>query len=353
MSRLDRYLGRQIASSTLLVLLVLVGLFTFVEFADRLRDLGKGAFTFNDLVRYLLLSLPNEAYQLLPMSVLLGTTVALSALAIDSELVALRAAGVSVVRVVGAAMKTGAVFVLAAVIIGEFIAPTTEKLAQRERSESTHVGIQQEQVGVWLRDGPRFINIGEVLPDLSVLRVNIYEFDAQQRLRQQVFAESGRYHNGVWRLKDVSESRLQDHAVEIRHDPELDWPSSIDPEMLSVFTVDPESLSAFNLYRYIDHLRRNNQDTRRYELAFWSKIMAPLSTAVMVILAIPFVFAQPRSAGMGVRLFLGIMLGIGFFVLNRGLGYASLLIHIPVVIGAIAPTLVFLAASLFLIRRVS
>lgn len=353
MNVIDRYIGRAMLYSTLLVFAVLIGLFTFFEFIDKLDDVGRAAFGMWDVLSYLVLTLPKKAYELFPMAALLGTTMALSTLAVDSELIALRAAGVSLLRIVVAVAKTGLLFVLLAILIGEGIAPASEQLAQRNRAEAMRVGIQQDNNSIWLREGDNFVNIGEVLPDFSILRVNIYQFDQYNQLRNQVYAERAVYEGGRWRLQQVRQSQIAPDRIGVRNEAEQQWLSGVDPDVLGVFAVKPEGLSAWSLFRYIRHLSRNHQDTARYELALWYKLIAPLSTGVMVILAIPFVFTHPRSTGMGFRLFVGIMIGLAFFVLNRGFGFYSLLYGIPPLLGAILPTLAFFLLALFLLRRVA
>lgn len=353
MNVIDRYIGRAMLYSTLLVFAVLIGLFTFFEFIDKLDDVGRAAFGMWDVLSYLVLTLPKKAYELFPMAALLGTTMALSTLAVDSELIALRAAGVSLLRIVAAVAKTGLLFVLLAILIGEGIAPASEQLAQRNRAEAMRVGIQQDNNSIWLREGDNFVNIGEVLPDFSILRVNIYQFDQYNQLRNQVYAERAVYEGGRWRLQQVRQSQIAPDRIGVRNEAEQQWLSGVDPDVLGVFAVKPEGLSAWSLFRYIRHLSRNRQDTARYELALWYKLIAPLSTGVMVILAIPFVFTHPRSTGMGFRLFVGIMIGLAFFVLNRGFGFYSLLYGIPPLLGAILPTLAFFLLALFLLRRVA
>lgn len=351
MSILDRYIGKNILYGTFVVLVVLIGLFSFFSFMAKLGDIGKGHFGLYEAVKYMVLSMPREVYQLFPMAVLMGTTLGLSSLAVDSELIALRAAGVSVLQVVVSVLKVGMIFIVLAVLIGEFIAPTTESWARRDRAEALGAGIEQEG-GIWLREGPDFVNIAEVLPDLSLSHVTIYRFAAGQHLRQQIFAGAAQYEgHGVWLLSHVSESRFENDHIVTRSLPQRLWHSVLDPGLLSVFAVNPQSLPAWDLYRYIRHLARNHQDTRRYRLAFWFKVISPFTTAVMVILAIPFVFTQPRSAGMGLRLFIGVMLGLAFFVLNRGFGFFSLLHGLPPVLGAVLPTGVFFALALYLLRR--
>ncbi|MHB8453643.1 MAG: LPS export ABC transporter permease LptG [Acidiferrobacterales bacterium] len=353
MTILDRHIARSILTSTLLVFSVLMALFMFFKFADALGDYGKANFGLSSIFMYVLLTMPSQIYQLFPMIALLGTTLGLSSLAVDSELIAMRAAGVSIAQIAGASMKIGLVFSIAALVLGEVIAPVTENMAERGRSEALHKSVdQQKDYGVWMRDGPEFIHIGEVLPDLSVLKVNIYQFGNADQLRVQTYAESGRYEKDHWRLTNVRQSWIDGDQVRTRHLPAEDWSTVLAPDTLAVFAVKPESLSAWHLYRYIQHLRQNKQDTGRYELALWNKAVYPLATSVMVILAIPFVFSQLRSSGVGARLMIGLGFGFGFYILNRGFGYFGLLYGLPPGIGAMLPTIFFFGIALVMLRRV-
>lgn len=350
---LDRYLATAILSSTLLVMVVILALFSFLQFVDALGDVGKANYQLGDAIRFVLLSLPRQTHEVFPMAALLGTTLGLSALAVDSELTAMRAAGVSVLQIVAAAIKVGLLLAVTAVAISEFLVPVTESMAERGRAEALKIRVKQQgDAGMWLRDGQAYVHVGEVLPDHSLLNIEIYRFDENNRLQQHTHAKRGEHSGGEWRLSDVNESTLAENRVRSQRVREQVWDSTLTPELFSVFTVRPESLSIVQLYRYIRHLDVNKQNTGPYSLAFWQKLAAPFSTVVMMVLAIPFVFGQLRSGGLGARLFTGIVIGLAFFVISRGFGYFGLLYNIPAVIGALLPTLLFFSAALYFLRRI-
>lgn len=350
---LERYLAVTILANTLLVLGVLLALFSFIQFVDALGDVGKHNYQLADAMRFVLLSLPRQAFEIFPMAALLGTTLGLSTLAADAELVAIRAAGVSVLSIVGSVMKVGLVLALVAVLIGEFLVPETEHYAEQGRATALKLRIKQEKdFGLWLRDNASYVHVGEVLPDLSLLRVDIYQFDENDHLRLQTSAKTGHFEDKQWRLNGVSESWIAENRVQSRRMNEQAWISTVTPDLLSVYTVRPEALSLLRLYRYISHLEHNKQNTGPYALAFWQKLTAPLATVVMMVLAIPFVFGQQRSGGIGARLFMGIVLGLSFFVVSRSFGFFGLLYGIPAVIGALLPVVLFFGLALVMLRRI-
>ncbi len=348
------HIGRAILSHTAVVYAVLLGLFTFINLIDELKELGAGNYGGYELARYVLFTTPRNIYELFPMAALLGTMLGLSSLAVDSELIVMRASGISLLQIVGAVMKVGVVFVILAVVIGEFVTPIAETTAQRERAHALQKSIkQQTDFGLWMRDQSTFINIGEVLPNLTLLRIRVFEFDEQRKLRSLAVAKEAHYEHNRWRLTDVRHTLFADDKVQASKIDAAYWNSVVAPEILSVFLIKPDQLSAWHLARYIEHLRENAQETGRYELAFWYKLIAPLSTGAMVILAIPFVFRQVRSGGLGQSLLIGIMLGLAFYLTSRGFGYFVLLYGIPPFVGAVTPTVLFFAIAIIMLRRVA
>ncbi|MHB8741841.1 MAG: LPS export ABC transporter permease LptG [Sulfuricaulis sp.] len=350
---LDRHVARHILYATLLVLNVLVALAVFFILIDGLKDYGKASFGIFALIKYVILKQPEQVYSLSPIAALIGTIMGLSTLALNSELTAMRAAGVSVARIVGSTMKIGIAFAIVILLVGEYVVPVAENLAQTGRAKALATALQQKSSGIWLRSGTSFVNIGEVLPDLSLLRMNIYDFDANSHLRMQTAAKHAVYKDGKWILDDVNESViLGDEAVQIRHVPMEEWSSTVTPDVVSVFAVQPDSLSIQQLYYYIGHLEMNNQDTRNFRLVFWQKIFLPLTTLVMMLLATPFVFRQIRSGGMSNRVFIGIMLGLLFIIVDQSFGYFGVLYAIPPVVAALLPIVLFFSLAVFLLNRV-
>lgn len=350
-SIIDRHIGRSVLFSTLLVFTIVFLLMTFVVFVDGLRTVGKADYGWLEHIQYVFLSQPKRIYELFPTIALLGAIVGLSYLAASSELVAMRAAGVSVWRIVLAVLKVGLVFVVAGVLMGEFVVPAAEEEAQRVRAQALHTGFTDEVIGVWLRDGDEFINVGEVLPDRSLLHVTIYKFDNEARLISQRYARRARYQDSFWRLEQVRQSRILPARVTVSRRDSAEWYSALTPDEMAAFAVKPEGMSMRNLRRYIAHLQDNRQETARYELAFWGKVFSPLATAVMLLLAIPFVFGHSRSGGMGYRVFIGIVVGFAFNLLNLSFGYVALLANVPPVAGALMPSLIFFSIAAFMLRR--
>jgi len=345
---LYRYIARRLIMSTTLVLSVFVGLFLFFDLVTTLGHPGHESLY--QVFVILILGLPAKISMLFPMSALVGSTLGLSSLAIDGELTALRAAGVSIMRIAYAALRAAFVLGLAAAFLGDLLGPRAASLARQQEAQAAGLGAVENTQGLWLKEGSSFVNIGEVLPDLTILRMTIYDFH-HGRLARELFAASGSYHQGRWQLRGVSETLFQKHKLVVKTS-RLGYWVGIAPSLLSVFAVNPHVLSLVDLFHYIRHLQRNEQATAHYKLVFWYKILAPLTTAAMVLLAVPFVFRHSRHGGLGFRLFLAVVLGLFFYVFNRGFGDFTLLYHWPPVVGALVPTLGLTLVSVWLLARV-
>ncbi|HJL56357.1 MAG TPA: LPS export ABC transporter permease LptG [Arenicellales bacterium] len=350
----DLYLGRVLLNQILLVLGVLVGVFVFVTFIDQVSYLGTGQYSLLDAIKYVLLSTPRIVYEVFPMAVLVGAILGLSLLAVDSELIVMRSSGISIGQITVAVLKLGFLLALVALLIGEFITPWSETLAQRGRAQALERNIEQKSnSGLWLRDKKTFVNVREVLPDLTLRDIRVFEFDSMSQLRALVYAGKGRYAESFWDLDDVRQTLIDEQGfTQVSEAPKARWNTAVTPQTMAVFLVQPDQLSLLQLRQYIAHLSANVQDTRNFELAYWSKLTLPVSAAVMLLLAIPFVFGSIRSGGMGRNLFIGIMIGITFFATSKALGYIVLVYDMPPLVGAIWPTAAFAVAAGILYRRI-
>ncbi len=353
MKILDRYIGRAVIGGTLLTLAVLLPLVGFYVLTDEMREVGKGEYGLSDALWFVVLSLPRFGYQLFPIAALIGSLVGLGALASRSELVALRAAGVSIRRIVAAALKAGLLMALVAALVGDFLAPQAEQRALVMRSEARYEQVTlKTKYGFWARDGDTYVNIREILPDASLRDISIYQVNDRHELRLASHAAAARYQEGRWLLEDIQQSEIGEAGVKVNRRAEASWGSLLDPALLEVIVAEPHVLPIYGLYRYLTFLRENGQDARAYEVALWAKLFMPLVVVAMILLTIPVLLGTSRTSGLGHRIFFGVLVGIGFFLLNRTFNYLSLLYAVSPLFTALAPPLILLGAVAALFRRV-
>ncbi len=350
---LDRYIGKTVIVSILIVLLLLLILVAFGNLMEELGDVGEGDYTTMDAFLYVLLIIPRRTYEIFPVAVLLGSMVGLGGLASHSELTAMRAAGVSLGRIVISALKAGVVMMVVVIVVGELIAPNTEQYAETMRASriSEQITLQTEY-GFWARDGDSFVNIRQILPGARLKDIYIYEFSEEGKLRLATHAGFAQYRDNRWLLSDIRQSEFSDEGVVSRHLDNASWDSMLNPSLLNVVVVRPTMLPAWGLYRYIRFMHENGQSAIPFEVAFWSKIVMPLVTLVMVFLAVPFVFGVLRTVGIGPRIFAGTVIGTGFFLLNKVFSHMAVVYELNPLFAASFPAFAMLALGFWVLRRV-
>jgi len=350
MRTLKRYIGREVLLATLLIFVALLMLFAFFDLIHELGDVGRGGYTMTAALLYVALHLPGRLYELFPVAALIGTLFAIAQLVGNSEYTVMRASGMSLVQLGWAVLRVGIPLAAATFLAGEYVAPPAERLAQTVRASSlgdtSRIMSQQFQSGFWFKEDLTFVNIRNVLANMTLLGVRIYEFDRDLRLIEIRVAESGRFvGDGKWELENVKTTELGADGTTVSTKPSLVWQTVLRPSILNVYQVAPERLDLNALYDNIRVLNNNAQKTSRFEIAFWNKVFYPAAVLVMMVLALPFAHFQRRQGGIGFRIFAGTMLGLTFFLLGRLFSNLGLLNDWPPLFSAAFPLVVFVAVA--------
>lgn len=346
MKILDIYIGRAVVLGTVMAMLVLLTLLGFLTLMDELRDVGEGRYQTGDAFLFVTLIIPRFAYEVFPMAALLGSLIGLGGMASNSELIAMRAAGISYTRIVFSVLQTGMLMMVVVVLVGEVIAPKTEEYAQTMRAAAKAEQITlKTKYGFWARDGNAFINIRSILPGSRLEDIYVYEYTDSKQLKFATYAAAAQYREGQWHLEDIRQSQFTDDGVKVLTVQQATWDSMLDPGLLNVVSLNPKILPAWGLYKYIKFMHANGQRAISYEVAFWSKIVTPLVTLVMLYLSLPFVFSQLRSVGIGQRVFMGALVGSGFFLMNKAFSYMAVVYDLNPLFAASFPGLLLLGAA--------
>ncbi len=351
MRKLDGYIGRSVFMAILAVLGIIIGLASLFAFIDEMGDISE-SYTLWNAGEFVLLTAPRRLYDMLPMAGLIGCLIGLGSLASNSELTIMRAAGVSIGRIVWAVMKPMLVLMLAGVLIGEYVAPVTENKAQADRSLAQGSGeAQTSKRGLWHRQGEEFVHINTVQPNGLMLGVTRYRFDAERRIQSSSFARRAQYQQDHWLLTDVSTTLFRGDHTELVQTPEERWDVALTPQLLNTVVMAPESLSITGLWDYIHYLSEQGLNNDRYWLAFWTKVLQPLVTAALVLMAISFIFGPLRSVTLGQRVFTGVLVGFVFRIAQDLLGPSSQVFGFPPLLAVLLPASICALAGVWLLRR--
>lgn len=350
---LGRYIGSTLIKATLLVMLIFVGLETFILLATQVNSLGKGSYTIWQALLYVLLILPQQTYLLFPMAGLLGMLFGLSLLANTSELVVMRASGVSPLKIARYAMLAGLALVIGMTLIGEVVGPPAKHLGEKRKLIATSSGqALKTGEGLWLRQGQNFYHIAQIDSSHRIENVSRYNFDNAQHLTSESFARMGEYKNNAWQMQDIQQSNILPDKVTADVISAEAWHLAIDPRLLKISLITPDEMSLTQLSEIINYQKQTNLVPAPYQLSFWQRILQPIASLVMMFLAIPFVFGPLRSVTTSMRLVSGIVIGIAFYLTNQLFPPLSQVLNFPPYLAALMPILIFALFGVILLRRV-
>lgn len=350
--KIPLYIAKTIISSTALVLLLLIAIEVFIALAAEMRHVGQGDYTILQAIIYILLRLPQQVYMFFPMAGLLGSMIGLGTLATNSELVVMRAAGVSLAQIIRAVIFAALAMVFVMTIIGEAVAPKAMHRAESQKAIARSGGkALPTKAGTWVKEDENYIHIDSVLPGRRLKEVTRYRFDKAHHLLSISRAKTASYINDKWVLKDIVESDVKNTNVKTKHIDQQSWDIEINPAWLGKSSFVPDEMTMKKIYEYYHYLKDNGLESGSYELAFWKRLLQPLATCVMIFLAVPFVFGALRSTTMGLRILIGIILGFIFYILNAFFGPISLVYQFPPFLAAVIPMMLFTIAAFVLMRK--
>jgi lipopolysaccharide export system permease protein len=354
MRTIDGYIVRAILGPVALVVavfLVLGGLFLFIGQQD---DIGVGSYSALDALVYVLLNLPEQAWALLPASALIGALVGLGALARGSEITVIRATGVSPRRIAVAALMAATILIGLEVALGEFIAPHLQLAANQRKAFSKFADVTfGTGGGAWVRDGNLIISAARQSGERQFGGMMVFELSPDHRLRAIGHADratSGTTAQSGWMLGGYAESRFYPDGVTTRKG-QRELQSRVSAEFLGLAVSNPNNLQLASLYRLIRYYQENSLDARPYIFAFWSRIARTIGIAFAVLLAVPFVLGSLRSAGAGARTMVGMIVGIGLFLLQRLIESGTLVFDLNPILLAWLPTALLAIVSITLLLR--
>jgi lipopolysaccharide export system permease protein len=366
MKVLERYVSSEVVGAVMFALVAFLALFAFFDLIGELPQVGRGGYQLQHAFLYVLMGLPGYVYDLMPIAALIGSIYALAQLAAKSEFTIMRASGLSTAKAGWMLAKVGIVFVIITFLFGEVIAPASSEMGERLKLQAQGSTVSKEfRSGLWTKDvirengltgeaiGSRFLNVKDVSTEGQLQSVKMYEFDRNFHLTAVVTAQHADYRGrNIWRLANVTETTFPVNATDIaaavstKNAASRDLVSEITPDILSVLFADPDRMSAYGLATYTKHLEENNQNAERYEIAFWKKLFYPLAVLVMMALALPFAYLHFRAGGVSLKIFIGIMIGVCFQLLNSLFSHLGLLHTWPPLATAVLPSATFLLVAI-------
>jgi len=340
-----------------------IALFIFFDSVDELKLIGKGpngAYTFQVAALYVVFMVPNHLYELMPITVLIGTISVMARFAKSSEFTIMRTSGLGPWKALKTLLELGFLFVVFAFVVGDYVTPYSSRQAQLLKAVYLGETITQGNSGAWLkenRDKNSFIvNVQALSREGELSGITIYEFNQAGKLNTLTKAASGNLNDKAdsWTLNQVTRQNFAvslDENIDMASMPSLVWPTQLKEDMVSVALLKPERMATLDLFHYIQHLKNNGQASHRYEIDFWKKVFYPLGCLVMVVLALTFAYLHLRNTSMNTMVFAGVVIGITFVLFNNLFGYIGNLNDWSPWLAAATPCVVFMVGSLAVFSR--
>ena len=353
MNIIDRYLGKALLQTIFVVLLAVLGIEMFIAMVGELGEIGRSHYTIMAALYFVLLNLPTQLYALFPMIGLVGMLMGLGVLANHSELVILQSVGLSPLRITLGALKTIVILLVLVGLVGELAAPRMSHMADQYKGRLLQ-NIEDHKTGLaydlWARAKNDYFYIKEVDEQKQLRGINWFRFDAQGQLIQSSTAKTAIYQHNQWWATDLQQTTFGTQQVQVTAISQAPLPLDMTPQALISSNQNPNALSLTELENSLHFHATDHVVDQTAQLSFWRRLIQPLASLVMMLLAIPFVFGPLRQSSQSVRLVIGLILGFCFYYANQFFGPISLLFHWPAFIGAAFPTLLFGLVGVFLLR---
>lgn len=355
-----RYILRKFLRSVLSVFLVIalvVLLFSGVENLRRHADAGAEP---GDIIVVTLLESPDVLYQVFPLVLMLASLTTFLGLARTSELVVMRASGISALRLlrvpVFAAVMVGVMFVAA---VNPFVAATMRRGQAMEDGFGSAMTslLSFSEEGVWLRqadpDGQTVIQAARTNSDGSILsRVHMHRFDTEGVLYARLDAPAARLTPGAWVLEGAQEWTLQpDGSFAIASQGErINLATALTNDEILESFAPPETVGFWDLPRFIAQMEESGFSGLRHRLFFQTELAKPALYAAMVLIGAAFAMRPTRFGQTGVMILLAVLAGFSLYFFKdfaESLGAQGL---VPILVAAWSPPFaaILLALSLLL-----
>ncbi|PWK88525.1 LPS export ABC transporter permease LptG [Fulvimonas soli] len=357
--RVDWLVGASVLGAVLMVWLVLTGLDAVMQFVRQLTQVGKNGYTVTGAMVYVLVTVPRRLYEMFGNAALIGGLMGLGGLAGSGELTALRACGLSKLRIAGSAVGVVAVLIAGVVVLGETAAPWGDQRAQamQLKLKANNIGMAGN-TGLWARDGERIINAKAALArqtathaSVQLADVRVFTLTPDGQLARFDWARTAEHDGRSWVLGEVRSTTLDEQGVHSTTRASERWDSGLDPRILEQSVIHPEYLPMRDLRRNMAYLEANGESPGVYALAFWARALYPVNVLVLVLCAMPFAFGALRSGGLGKRIFLGMLLAIGWYFLQKAMVSFGTVYGIPPMLANLLPSVLLALAAWLYFRR--
>jgi lipopolysaccharide export system permease protein len=354
----DRYIANTLLTYSIVVLLVWLSIYSFFNFLAELNSVGTVNYTILEAFKYIILQLPEVAYNQVSAVILLGCVLGMGHLATTGQLIILRASGISILKITWLTLKNAIIFLILITMVGELVAPTLTTYAENERSIALgQNSVSSSQDGFWIRDGDNFINVknnvdGSVFNDITVIEVNNESNEIERVVNSKSAIFDGQNINmESTNIFSINSSNLYDD-IALKERNLYKKRVAFDQDLIDSLEKEPKDLTTFTILKQIQFLTDNKLRAEVFEVELYKRLVKPITLIAMILLAMLFIFGSTRDATLGRKIFFGVAIGLSFELISRIGGAMALSFNLNPLLTTFVPAMaIMIIATTVLINK--
>ncbi len=353
----DRYIAKILLTYSLVVLLVWLSIYSFFNFLAELNNVGTANYSILKAFTYILLQIPEVAYDQVSPVILLGCVLGMGHLATTGQLIILRASGVSILKITWLTLKNAIIFLFFLAIIGETVAPALVNYAENERSSALgQNSLSSSQDGFWIRDGDNFINVQNNIDGSSFKGITIIELNKSNKIERVIKSRSALFDGqslnmDTTNIFSIDSKNLFDN-ISLKQRNLYTKRVAFDQDLIASLEKEPKDLQTFTIIKQIQFLKDNKLRAEVFEVELYKRLVKPITLIAMILLAMLFIFGSTRDASLGRKIFFGVAIGLSFELISRIGGAIALSFDFSPLLSSLIPAIVvMLIATTILINK--
>ena len=350
----DRYIAKTLLTYSLVVLLVWLSIYSFFNFLSELNSVGTLDYTTTEAFKYIVLQMPEVAYDQVSPVILLGCILGMGHLATSGQLIILRGSGVSILKITWITLKNALTFLIFLIVIGETIAPILTNYAENERSKALgQNSLSSSQDGFWIRDGDNFINVENNL-DGSVFRgVTVIEVNKSNKIERIVQSEGATFDGqslnmGATKIFSVDQKNFFEDII-LKDRNIYKKRVAFDQDLIDSLEKEPNELPTITIIKQIQFLKDNKLRAEVFEVELYKRLVKPLTLIAMILLAMLFIFGSTRDATLGRKIFFGLAIGLSFELTSRIGSAIALSFEYSPLLSSVVPSILVMSVAITLL----
>ena len=321
MSILDRYISRIWLRMLMLCLSGFVGIYLVIDLIEKIPRFLRAGGAAGDIIEYFILKFPEMISRTATFSILMATLLTLGLLSRDSEIIAIRSCGISLLRISLPMLALGLVASILLLFNAEMILPYSyarTELIDRVKIKKKGDRVTFKLNNIWFRSQSMILQARLFEPKTTTLSgVVVWKVDGAMNPISRIDAVSAVYKDGRWTLNSSIVRGFQSAAGYMPFFAQtMPMDLNLKVEDLQVLDSDADNMNIRKLKEYAENLKRGGYQAYRYLTLMHTKIASPFAALIMVLLGIPFALRNSRSGGIAMGIGASIAIGFAYFVVN-------------------------------------